>query len=247
MSTLSPGQIAVAMLACGWKVPFGIQVYEDGTQKVVDEKAKNAAIKFYDTAIAVCLAESGGNTNAKNPNSNARGLWQIMTSVHEDMIKQVQSYWVSELGTDKVPTIMHPLVNTECAHRLYNESKWQPWEAYNTGAYKAFLGKGEAAYKAVTNPKNNAGNIKALVEEFKLGQETAQVIGSIVAGGLITNNDLVTNTVGTVLEFLKDAGATIGVFILGAILLILGAWFLLSRTSVGKGIKTVAKKASPVT
>jgi len=242
MATLSPGQIARVMLATGWGPPsgLGIQVYDDGTQKVVDASAKRAAIAWYDTAIAVCLAESGGDTNAKNPGSNARGLWQIMTSVHADMIKQVQAYWVGELGLTKVPTIFHPLVNTECAHRLYNASKWQPWEAYNNGDYKNHLGHGKAAWKAVTDPSFNPTKIKELIEEIKLGKKTAEWAALAVPGGILAGNDLVTNPVDSILQMLRDAGPVIGWFVLGLVLLILGAWFLLSNTGVGKAVKKIA-------
>lgn len=246
MPTLSPGQIARVMDACGWGPPGGkgIQVYDDGTQKVVDEAAKKAAIAWYDVAIAVCLQESGGNTNAKNRTSSARGLWQIMTSIHGDAIKREQAYWVSELGLKELPTIYHPLVNTGVARRLYNERKWQPWEAYNTGDYKAHLGKGAAAYAAVTDPKHNKNGIAALVEEIKLGQATAEFAGLAAPGGVLIGgvSELAEDPIGKILTFIKAIAATAGVFLLGLILLILGVWFLLSNTGVGKTIK----KASPI-
>lgn len=238
MATLSPGQIALFMQKCGWGPPggLGIQVFDDGTQKVTDKAAVAAAIKWYDMAIAVCLAESGGNTQATN--GNAKGLWQIMTSVHGDLIKQAQAYWVGELGLKKLPTIYHPLVNTEVAHRLYNERQWQPWEVVATGAYKKHLGKGKRAYNAVVDPKRNNAAIQALIAEIELGQETAAFAG-LAAGGILLNNDLTTDPVSTVLAFLKSTGVTIGVFLLGVILFAIGVWILLSQTKAGELVRKV--------
>jgi hypothetical protein len=78
-------------------------------------------------AAAIALAESGGNPTAKNPGSNARGLWQIMTTAHGDKIA----------GRN----IFDPAVNADVARKVYVEAgkKWTPWAVYNSGAYKKHL------------------------------------------------------------------------------------------------------------
>ena len=88
------------------------------------------------TAVAVCAAESGGNTGARNVNSDShhsvdRGLWQI------------NNYW-------------HPEVSDSCAYSANcnaNAAKsissggtnWTPWATYNGGAYKAHLSSARSA------------------------------------------------------------------------------------------------------
>ena len=77
-------------------------------------------------AVAICLAESGGNTHARNVNSDShhsvdRGLWQV------------NNYW-------------HPEVSDTCAYSANcnanaaksissGGSNWSPWSTYHNGAY----------------------------------------------------------------------------------------------------------------
>lgn len=75
-------------------------------------------------AAAIALAESGGNPDAANQNTNGttdRGLWQV------------NSIWGS-LSTFDVNG------NAKAAIQISNNgSSWTPWVTYTTGAYKAFL------------------------------------------------------------------------------------------------------------
>lgn len=89
-----------------------------------------------ETAVAVCLAESGGNVNARNVNSDShhsidRGLWQI------------NNYW-------------HPEVSDSCAYNAdcnarsaksisWGGSNWTPWHTYTSGAYKSHLSAAASA------------------------------------------------------------------------------------------------------
>lgn len=78
------------------------------------------------TAAAVALAESGGNPNAENKNTNGsidRGLWQI-NSVH------------GGLSTTNIEG------NVKAAIKINKEQGWSPWTTYKTGAYKGFLAVG---------------------------------------------------------------------------------------------------------
>lgn len=74
-------------------------------------------------AASIALAESGGDPNAINHNSNGsidRGLWQI-NSVH------------GKLSTTNVAG------NALAAVKLHSESQFTPWVTFKTGAYKKFL------------------------------------------------------------------------------------------------------------
>lgn len=75
-------------------------------------------------AAAIAMAESGGDPNAANNNTNGttdRGLWQI------------NSIW-GALSTFDVNG------NAKAAIQISNNgSSWSPWVTFTTGAYKAFL------------------------------------------------------------------------------------------------------------
>jgi hypothetical protein len=253
MSVLSPNQIGhwidkAGLFAQTRIVPVK---YDDAGGHTVIPSEAAKAIAFYDVAIAVCLAESNGNTNAVN--GNAKGLWQIMTSVHRDLINEVQRQVILDAREEgntfggRVPSIFHPWVNTACAARLYGQSAWKPWEAYNTGAYRKHLGHGKAYfYSSIKTPAEAKHEIEKLYQEHMLAVETGQLAGSLVPGGAVMGNDLFNNPVDAVLAFLKEAGVTVGVFILGLVLLILGVWFLMSQTAIGASVKGAVKKAVPV-
>lgn len=93
------------------------------------------------TAIAICLAESGGNTTATNHNTNGTtdyGLWQI-NSVHSQYN----------------PTLLlsNPAYNAQAAWELSSHGiNWQPWTTFNTGAYKQFLSQATAIVAGGTTP-----------------------------------------------------------------------------------------------
>jgi Lysozyme like domain len=81
-------------------------------------------------AIAIALAESGGNINAHNPGSrtdieNSYGLWQINILAHP-------SYSAARLLT--------PAYNAQAAYDISSGgSNWNPWGTYTSGAYRAHM------------------------------------------------------------------------------------------------------------
>lgn len=86
------------------------------------------------TATAVALAESGGNTEAQNRNTNGSydyGLFQINT-VHGGLLSQGDKF--------------NPLDNAKMALTVWRGAgnKWTPWTVYKSGTYRAQLLKGTA-------------------------------------------------------------------------------------------------------
>lgn len=111
------------------------------------------------TAVAVAGAESGYNPNAENPTSTAKGMWQIMMSLHEPKFN----------GADW----RDPYASARVAHMLWVESGWQPWVAYTSGAYRSHLTEARAAVAA-------AGNTPVAATNAALCDLTSVVNGGVV-------------------------------------------------------------------
>lgn len=80
-------------------------------------------------AAAIAEAESGGRSDATNPNDNGGrqtswGLWQISNGTH----------------AQPVPNILNPAVNARQAVAKWRAAGgFSPWGTYDSGAYKAFM------------------------------------------------------------------------------------------------------------
>ncbi len=88
-------------------------------------------------AIAIALAESGGDPNAINTaNSDGsidRGLWQI-NSVHTQFQQS---------------KLFDPAYNAFVAFQISGGSNWFPWATYTNGRYQKFLNQAQAVGVAV--------------------------------------------------------------------------------------------------
>ena len=71
------------------------------------------------TMSAIAMAESSGNSNAKNPSSGACGLWQIFPPQNN--------------CTD-------PFSNAQMAVQKYNTQGLSAWEAYTNDTWRRFFG-----------------------------------------------------------------------------------------------------------
>ena len=87
-------------------------------------------------AVAIALAESGGDPAAKNTgNSNGStdyGLFQI-NSIHSSLLRS--GSW------------SNPLDNARMARQVYADAgnSFTPWVAYTSGSFLAYVGRGRAA------------------------------------------------------------------------------------------------------
>lgn len=82
-------------------------------------------------AVAIALAESGGNPDATHRNVNGStdyGVWQI-NSVHKGLL--AGGNW------------RDPNSNARMA-RAVQQGSWRPWSSYNSGRYLRFLARGRA-------------------------------------------------------------------------------------------------------
>ena len=89
-------------------------------------------------AVAVALAESNGDTNARNVNAGGsvdRGVWQI------------NGYWHSEVSDAQA---YDPAQAAVAAYRISSGgSDWTPWSTWGNGRYRLFLAQ---AQQAVAQP-----------------------------------------------------------------------------------------------
>jgi hypothetical protein len=87
-------------------------------------------------AVAVALAESGGNTQAHaTRGEDSRGLWQINVAAHPQFANV---------------NLYDPATNAKIAHDMWAAQGWGPWSAHNSGAYLLFMPAAGAAVVAAT-------------------------------------------------------------------------------------------------
>jgi len=107
------------------------------------------------TAMAVALAESGGNTRAYNPQGRdlSYGLFQI------NMLGNMGPQRRAQYGLKSNEDLFNPAVNARVAYALSNGGRnWKPWTTYTSGKYRGYLGKGaEVAGQAAGSGGGSAG------------------------------------------------------------------------------------------
>lgn len=105
------------------------------------------------TAVAVALAESGGNTTARNRNSDGsvdRGLWQINSKWHPE---------VSDAQAD------NPATAAQAAFRISGSGRnWRPWAAFTRGAHTAFMVRANQAVTLAVGTGSLAGGLGAQID-----------------------------------------------------------------------------------
>lgn len=78
------------------------------------------------TAVAIALAESGGDTNAVGDQGTSFGLWQIHLPAHPDISQQCA---------------VDPACAARAAYAISNGwSNFHAWSTFNSGAYQQFTG-----------------------------------------------------------------------------------------------------------
>ncbi len=97
--------------------------------------ASNAGFNGSDliTAVAIALAESGGNPNAHGDTglgsgTGSFGLWQIYSDAHP------------EFGPD-FTTLYDPQTNANAAYSVYLQAghSFSPWSTFKGGQYAAYV------------------------------------------------------------------------------------------------------------
>lgn len=122
MATLSPAQIA--------------------------EYAHDAGFRGQDltVAVAVAMAESGGDTRAHNPvpPDNSYGLWQI------NMIGSLGPARRDQFDLDSNRELFDPEENAKAAWAISGHGdSFRPWTTYTSGAYKKYLDDARRGIRAM--------------------------------------------------------------------------------------------------
>jgi hypothetical protein len=82
-------------------------------------------------AVAIAQAESSFNPGNVNKGSDARGLWQILTSAHPNRDPNQE---------------FNATYNAQSMAIISDEGRnWTPWQTYTNGAYQRFLPEAEQA------------------------------------------------------------------------------------------------------
>lgn len=114
--------------------------------------AKGSGLNANQTAIAVAiaLAESGGNTTSHNgvPPDDSYGLWQI------NMLGSMGPSRRQQFGITTNEELYSPSVNAKAMFMLSNGGQnWRPWTTYTRGTYLRFMARGQAvAGTSATQP-----------------------------------------------------------------------------------------------
>lgn len=106
-------------------------------------------------AVAVALAESGGDPRAHNdvPPDNSYGLWQI------NMLGALGPARRREFGLESNRELFDPAENAKAANRISGDGRsWTPWSTYTNGAYRQYLDEARRGVKALRDNGSRGGS-----------------------------------------------------------------------------------------
>jgi|1185.fasta_scaffold06180_3 hypothetical protein len=113
--------------------------------------AKQAGVKGDNLAIAVAvaLAESGGDTESHNPipPDDSYGLWQI--NFFGGLARERKAWF----GVTNLFALYDPALNAKYMYRLSNGgTNWTAWTTYTSGKYRVYLARGKVAAQNAGEP-----------------------------------------------------------------------------------------------
>jgi hypothetical protein len=167
-------------------------------------------------AVAIALAESGGNTQSHNgvPPDDSYGLWQI------NMLGSMGPSRRQQFGIASNSELFEPAINARAMHYLSNGGQnWRAWTTYTRGTYLRFISRGQAV----------AGTAGAT------GGATTTSVG--LSDSLSSIQDTLTLLSNP--KFWLRAGIVLG----GVLIAFYGIMKVTGDNQLGQGTKSVAKAA----
>lgn len=191
-------------------------------------------------AVAIALAESGGNPNAHNGNAatgdDSYGLWQI------NMIGSMGPARRKQFGITSNAELYDPQINANAAWKLSSSGRvWSPWSVFKNGTYTKHMATAETAAKAVIAGAPGPDWVYNL-PGMDAARSAGQAIGAATDGGV---GAWVGNAVNAMTQSLFKAGINTGAVLLAVVLFILGVAILM-RGPIQRTTREVAKVAGVV-
>lgn len=201
-------------------------------------------------AVAIAMAESGGNPQAYNPElaagtksgAGSRGLWQVYGTAHPQFNNA---------------TMFDPLENAKAAYQVYREAgnKFTPWSTWNLGMASKLIPT-LPKFKIDGSPAGRAQTTTRATAQMT-GQTSDAVsnvnnsIGTQIKTGVDGAIDSVKNAIaGKTVEGKQREFFDIGIYGAGVVLILIGLIFIFVNSDAGKqtiqlageGTKAVATK-----
>lgn len=194
-------------------------------------------------AVAVALAESGGNTQAYNPEvaantpqgSGSRGLWQIYGVAHP------------EYNNDSA---FNPEINAQAAYKVFREAgnRFTPWSTYNAGLanpkqdYARALGNASPGGFLLNTIRGQSNRPQQASRPNQLSNSL-----SVQMGGGITKQESTPEQIASAITGAVTGGRSasdITVYFLGGFLIVVAIIFLLLGTETGREVGKAAIAAA---
>lgn len=190
-------------------------------------------------AVAIALAESGGNTNAYNPelaagtpkNSGSRGLWQIYGVAHPEYNNAAA---------------FNPLVNAQAAFKVFKEAgnRFTPWSTYNAGMANPKKDYSKLNLAGVLNMPTTTKNITQPQKKLLNSLSNQMTIGS----GTQTQKEqpapqVIAETIKNTITGGRSA-SDITFYFIGGFFILVAIVFLLIGTETGREIGKTAIAAA---
>lgn len=189
-------------------------------------------------AVAVALAESGGNPRAHNGKApdDSYGLWQI------NMLGSMGPERRKRFGIASNDELYDPTVNAKAAYSIWRQSGWGAWTTYTSGKYKEPLKEIESGAKR-----------QAFLDGLKASGGFAGALGSALQGGEDVSGSLpslpnpvekVASSIDAFSKTVFNGIASIVAMGVASALLIIGLVILMRNTKPVKAVRGVVTTAA---
>lgn len=217
----------------------------------IAQVAYNAGFRGADLvkAVAIAIAESGGNTQAYNPElsagtksgSGSRGLWQIYGTAHPQYNNS---------------TMFDAQANANAAYQVYREAgnRFTPWSTWNLGMASQII---------PTLPKfkiDESAAARSTSTTKAVGQMTGRIEATASAGGIATSQNMIASQiqqgVDGAINSIKNAVAgktakgeqrelfDTGTYLVGIVLVLIGLIALYLGSSGGQNAIALGKEGA---